>query len=162
MTFDKGLGVEADVSVTAAAIAFVYVCNEWRRVNALCHRRAIKAKMNFIGNNCEAPPPNFIGTSFVCGIDGQAEASWKRASSFRRLPLTLSLPPPPHSFDPLKSTQFPGNRSINNIACHKVAIKPSAIRQRNGNYHKRKRKCIRTHTHNANTYTHTYQRRLTT
>lgn len=93
MTFDKGLGVEADVSVTAAAIAFVYVCNEWRRVNALCHRRAIKAKMNFIGNNCEAPPPNFIGTSFVCGIDGQAEASWKRASSFRRLPLPLSLPP---------------------------------------------------------------------
>lgn len=94
MTFDKGLGVEADVSVTAAAIAFVYVCNEWRRVNALCHRRAIKAKMNFIGNNCEAPPANFIGTSFVCGIDGQAEASWKRASSFRRLPLTLSLPIP--------------------------------------------------------------------
>lgn len=43
--------------------------------------------MNFIGNNCEAPPPNFIGTSFVCGIDDQAEASW--------LPLTLPFSPIP-------------------------------------------------------------------
>lgn len=67
-------------------------------------------------------------------------------------PFDAALPSPYlPSFDPLKSTQFPGYRSINNIACHKVAIKPSATRQRNGNYHKRKRKCIRTHTHTPET-----------